>query len=106
LHGEFLKLGVVILGVSPDSGTSHQKFVEKNDLPFTLLSDTDKKVMTAYGAFGEKKMYGKVVQGVIRSTVWIGPDGKVKKHWPKVAKAGDHPLKVLELLKEKLKPGK
>jgi len=52
--------------------------------------------MTAYGAFGEKKMYGKAVQGVIRSTVWIGPDGKVKRHWHRVAKAADHPSKVLE----------
>jgi peroxiredoxin Q/BCP len=90
---------VVILGVSPDSETSHQKFIEKNTLPFTLLCDPEKKVMTAYGAFGEKKMYGKVVQGVIRSTAWIGPDGKVKKHWPKVTKAADHPKKVLETLK-------
>jgi peroxiredoxin Q/BCP len=89
---------VVILGVSPDSETSHQKFIEKNTLPFTLLCDPEKKVMTAYGAFGEKKMYGKVVQGVIRSTAWIGLDGKVKKHWPKVTKAADHPKKVLETL--------
>ena len=59
-------------------------------------------MMTQYGAFGEKKMYGKVVAGVIRSTVWIGPDGKVKKHWSKVAKAGDHPAKVLETLKAEL----
>jgi peroxiredoxin Q/BCP len=99
LYGEFLKLDVVILGVSPDSETSHQKFIEKNTLPFTLLCDPEKQVMTAYGAFGEKKMYGKVVQGVIRSTAWIGPDGKVKKHWPKVTKAADHPQKVLETLK-------
>jgi len=90
---------VVILGVSPDGETSHQKFIEKNSLPFTLLCDPEKKLMTAYGAFGEKKMYGKVVQGVIRSTAWIGPDGKVKKHWPKVTKATDHPQKVLETLK-------
>ena len=82
------------MGVSPDSGISHQKFIEKNNLPFTLLSDPDKKVMTAYGAFGEKKMYGKLVQGVIRSTVWIGPDGKVKKHWPKVAKAAADELRA------------
>ena len=91
---------MVILGVSPDAETSHLKFIEKNKLPFTLLSDPEKKVMTAYGAFGEKKMYGKVVQGVIRSTVWIGPDGKVKKHWSKVAKAAEHPQKVLEAIKE------
>jgi peroxiredoxin Q/BCP len=87
---------MVVVGVSPDSEASHQKFIQKNKLPFLLLSDPDKKVMKLYGAFGEKKMYGKVVQGVIRSTVWIGPDGKVKKHWPKVAKAADHPRKVLE----------
>jgi peroxiredoxin Q/BCP len=99
LFGEFQKLGVVVLGVSPDSETSHRKFIEKNGLPFTLLSDPDKKLMSEYGAFGEKKMYGKAVTGVIRSTVWVGPDGKVKKHWPKVANAADHPLKVLEALK-------
>jgi peroxiredoxin Q/BCP len=98
LHGEFLKSDVVILGVSPDSESSHRKFIEKNALPFSLLSDPDKKVMTDYGAFGEKKMYGKLVQGVIRSTVWIGPDGKVKKRWPKVAKAADHPQQVLEAI--------
>ena len=80
--------------------TAHQKFIEKNNLPFPLLCDPEKKVMTAYGAFGEKKMYGKIVQGIIRSTVLIGPDGKVKKHWPKVATAADHPLKVLAALKE------
>jgi peroxiredoxin Q/BCP len=102
LYGEFLKLDVVILGVSPDKETAHQKFIEKHKLPFPLLCDPDKKVMATYGAFGEKKMYGKVVQGVIRSTVWIGPDGKIKKHWPKVAKAADHPMKVLETLKKVL----
>jgi len=97
--GEFQKKDIAIVGVSPDSRASHQGFIEKNDLPFTLLSDPDKKVMAKYGAFGEKKMYGKIVQGVIRSTVWIGPDGKVKKHWPKVAKAADHPQKVLEAVR-------
>ena len=96
LMGEFQKRNIVILGISPDSEASHQKFIEKNDLPFTLLCDPEKKVMTQYEAFGEKKMYGKTVMGVIRSTVWVGPDGKVKKHWRKVAKAADHPQKVLE----------
>jgi len=98
LMGEFQKKDVVILGISPDSEASHQKFIAQNDLPFTLLCDPEKKVMTQYEAFGEKKMYGKVVMGVIRSTVWVGPDGKVKKHWRKVAKAADHPHKVLEAL--------
>jgi peroxiredoxin Q/BCP len=96
--GEFQKKDIVILGISPDSESSHRKFIANNDLPFTLLCDPEKKVMKQYEAFGEKKMNGKVVVGVIRSTVWVGPDGKVKKHWPKVAKAADHPYKVLEAL--------
>ncbi|MCH7775838.1 MAG: hypothetical protein IH878_04765 [Gemmatimonadetes bacterium] len=54
--------------------------------------------MSKYGAFGEKMMYGKRTLGVIRSTVWVGPDGKVKKHWHRVAKAADHPARVLEAL--------
>ena len=58
--------------------------------------------MTKYEAFGEKKMYGKVTMGVIRSTVWVGADGKVKKHWRTVANAGEHPAEVLETLKSEL----
>lgn len=96
---EIEALGAVVLGVSPDGTESHQRFHKKYGLPFTLLSDTDRKVMTKYGAFGEKTMYGKRTTGVIRSTVWIGPDGKVKKHWRRVAKAADHPQKVLEALR-------
>ena len=92
------KLGAVVVGVSPDSGATHQKFANKYKLPFPLLSDPDKKVMEKYGAFGEKMMYGKKVTGVIRSTVWIGPDGKVKKHWARVAKAEAHPAQVLDAL--------
>lgn len=95
---EIQALDTVILGVSPDSPKSHQKFIDKYSLNFDLLSDPDRKVMGRYEAFGEKKMYGKTVQGVIRSTVWIGPDGKVKKHWRRVPKAADHPEKVLQAL--------
>jgi peroxiredoxin Q/BCP len=98
---EIQKLGAIVVGVSPDSGASHQKFQAKYKLPFPLLSDPDKTMMTAYGAFGEKMMYGKKVTGIIRSTVWIGPDGKVKKHWARVPKAEAHPEKVLEALKGK-----
>jgi peroxiredoxin Q/BCP len=98
LWKEIQKRDTVVLGVSPDGGAAHQKFRAKYKLPFTLLSDPDKKTMTAYGAFGEKVMYGKKVQGVIRSTVWIGPDGKVKKHWARVPKAEEHPARVLEAL--------
>ena len=92
---ELTKLGVVVLGVSGDTAASHQKFIAKYKLPFPLLSDPDKTVMTKYGAYGEKMMYGKKTMGVIRSTVWIGPDGKVKKHWARVAKAETHPEQVL-----------
>ena len=98
MYGEFQKLDTVILGISPDSEASHQNFIEKFKIPFPLLCDPQKKVMTTYEAFGEKKMYGKVSMGVIRSTVWVGPDGNVRKHWRKVANAADHPAKVLDLL--------
>ena len=93
------KQDAVVLGVSPDSAASHQKFATQYQLPFTLLCDPDKKVMEKYGAWGEKVMYGKKTVGVIRSTVWIGPNGKVKKHWKRVAKAADHPAKVIEALR-------
>jgi len=98
LWAEIEKTGAVVLGVSPDDAESHRKFAGKYGLPFTLLSDPDRKVMTKYGAYGEKMMYGKKTTGVIRSTVWVGPDGKVVKHWRKVPKAADHPRKVLEAL--------
>lgn len=99
---EFKKLGVVVLGVSPDSAASHQKFIEKQDLNFTLLSDPDKSMMTEYAAYGEKMMYGKKTIGVIRSTVLIDKDGKVFKHWKKVPKAADHPAKVLEIIQKEM----
>jgi thioredoxin-dependent peroxiredoxin len=92
------KLGAVVLGVSADSAESHRKFATKYRLPFRLLSDPDRTVMKTYGAYGEKMMYGKKTMGVIRSTVWIGPDGKVKKHWKRVAKAEKHPDDVLAAL--------
>jgi len=100
LWKDIQKTGVAVYGVSPDSGAAHQKFIGKYKLPFPLLSDPDKSMMTAYGAFGEKMMYGKKTVGVIRSTVWIGADGKVKKHWKRVAKAESHPEQVLEALRE------
>ncbi len=95
---EINKSGTIILGVSPDEGESHQKFIKKYDLPFTLLSDPKRSMMESYDAYGEKNMYGKITMGVIRSTVLIGKDGKVIKHWKRVAKAADHPQKVLQTL--------
>lgn len=88
-------LGVTVLGVSADDAASHVKFASKYRLPFPLLTDTDRSVMKAYDAYGEKKMYGITRMGVIRSTVWIGPDGRVRRHWPRVSNAGEHPDKVL-----------
>jgi peroxiredoxin Q/BCP len=93
------KAGAAVLGVSADSGASHKKFATKYKLPFTLLSDPDRKVMEQYGAWGEKVLYGKKVTGVIRSTVWIGPDGKVKKHWKRVREAATHPDEVIAALR-------
>ena len=90
--------GALVVGVSPDRPASHEKFAAKYKLPFPLLCDPDKQMMTRYEAFGEKTLYGKKTQGVIRSTVWIGPDGRVKKHWKRVAKAEQHPEDVLKAL--------
>jgi len=96
----FKKSGVVVLGVSKDGVESHNKFAGKYKLPFTLLSDPKTEVMKKYGAFGKKMMYGKPVQGTIRSTVVIGPKGEVIKHWPTVKRAENHPEEVLGFLKD------
>jgi peroxiredoxin Q/BCP len=96
---ELEQRGVVVIGISPDDAASHAKFVDKYSLPFILLSDPDRKVMEKYGAYGEKTLYGKKTMGVIRSTVWIGADGKVRKHWARVAKAETHPEAVLAALR-------
>jgi peroxiredoxin Q/BCP len=85
----------VVLGVSKDTIASHDKFAKNYDLPYVLLSDPRAEVMKKYGAFGKKMMYGKEVQGTIRSTVLIGPKGDVIKHWPSVKKAEEHPAEVL-----------
>jgi peroxiredoxin Q/BCP len=97
---ELRKLGTAVLGVSADGAESHQKFIGKYALNFPLLSDPDRKVMEKYGAYGEKMMYGKKTVGVIRSTVLIGKDGKVKKHWARVASAEKHPEQVLAAVRE------
>jgi thioredoxin-dependent peroxiredoxin len=92
-------LGVTVLGVSPDGAASHGAFADKYQLPFPLLSDPDRSVMRAYGAYGEKTLYGRRVMGVIRSTVWIGPDGRVRRHWARVPNAAQHPGKVLDAIR-------
>jgi peroxiredoxin Q/BCP len=103
LNPSFTKKDVVVLGVSKDNIDSHNKFADKYKLPFTLLSDPKAEVMKKYGAFGKKMMYGKVVQGTIRSTVVIGPKGDVIKHWTTVKKAEDHPQEVISFIKSEIK---
>ncbi|QEM67204.1 peroxiredoxin [Geobacter sp. FeAm09] len=97
-YGKLADRGIVLLGVSKDSIASHGKFIAAHRLPFVLLSDPDTTMMQAYEAFGEKVMYGKKSTGTIRSTVVVGPDGVVQKHWAKVAKAEQHPAEVLRFL--------
>ena len=81
---DFSRLNVKIFGVSRDSGESHRKFIEKQNLNFTLLSDPEHKVMEEYGAWGEKTLYGKKSMGVIRSTFVINEDGVIEKVYKKV----------------------
>ena len=95
----FEKLNATVFGVSKDTPESHQKFVKKYRLKVTLLSDVDRKVHVDYGAWGNKKLYGKLLEGVIRSTVLIDPAGKIAHHWPNVRAKG-HAEKVQEKLAE------
>lgn len=95
--GAFRSAGVRVVGVSPDSAATHVAFQKKYGLTFDLLSDPDKKVMAAFGAYGEKMMYGKRVTGVIRSTFVIGPTGKIERAWYGVRTDG-HAARVLATL--------
>lgn len=76
--------GFEIIGVSPDNDTSHSKFISKYDLPFELIPDTEKKILKTYGVWGEKKMFGKVKEGVFRTTFVIDETGKIEKVFKKV----------------------
>lgn len=93
------KKNIVVLGVSTDDEASHQKFISKYDLPFTLLADTDKSIVNAYGVYGEKSMYGKKYIGVLRKTFLIDEQGKIKKIFDKVNVA-EHADEVLEVFGE------
>ena len=83
-YEEFKKIGTVVIGVSKDSQASHQRFAEKYDLPFVLLSDPELTAIQAYGVWQEKKNYGKVSMGVVRSTFVINGEGVIEKVMPKV----------------------
>jgi thioredoxin-dependent peroxiredoxin len=96
-HGAILDKNAVVLGISADSEKSHTKFIQKFELPFHLLSDTEKTVIKAFGAWGEKKNYGKTYEGILRSTFIIDEEGTVIKTFPKVKPEG-HAAEVLEYL--------
>ena len=97
LYPQFREKGAVVLGVSKDSVASHKKFEEKYGLPFTLLSDTEKEVIQAYDVWKEKKNYGKVSMGVVRTTYLIDEKGVIIKAFGNV-KAADNPSKMLNEL--------
>lgn len=94
---DFSNIKAIIVGVSPDSPESHQKFIKKYMLKHILLSDAEREVLQLYGAWREKTIYGKSFLGVIRSTFLIDPEGKIAKIWPKV-KAKGHADEVKEVL--------
>ncbi len=96
-YNALIEKGFEVIGVSPDSEKSHVNFISKHELPFTLISDPDKKVLKAYGAWGEKKMYGKVYEGVLRTTYVIDEGGKIIKVFPKV-KTKEHSEQILKAL--------
>jgi len=97
LYPHFREKGAVVIGVSKDSVASHKKFEEKYGLPFVLLSDTDKEVIQAYDVWKEKKNYGKVSMGVLRTTYLINEDGVIIRGFDKV-KAADNPAQMLKEL--------
>ena len=92
------RTGAVVLGVSPDGVVSHQKFKHKYDLPFPLLADTDHRVAEAYGAWGEKSMYGRRYQGILRTTFVIDGEGRIAHVFEKVKPDG-HAAEVLAALR-------
>lgn len=83
-HQQFVAAGAVVIGISPDSLTSHAKFRDKHNLAVTLVADEEKHAISAYGVWVEKSMYGRKYMGVERATFLIGPDGKIARVWRKV----------------------
>ena len=97
-YGEYKNLGVEVIGISKDSVKSHSNFAAKQELPFILLSDPERKAIEAFGVWQEKKMYGKVSMGVVRSTFVIDENGVVEKVYPK-AKPDTNAEEILAYLK-------
>lgn len=99
LYDEFQKENVAIVGVSRDSLASHEKFIQKFDFPFPLISDTDETVCRLFGVLKQKKMYGKIKEGIVRSTFLIDPSGILLKEW-RALKVDGHVKEVLQSIKE------
>ena len=97
-HSEITNAGAVVLGVSKDDIKSHNKFINKYDLPFLLLSDESTEMISAYGAWVKKKMYGKEYYGVLRKTYLIDEEGKIQRIWPKID-VKTHSRDIIELIK-------
>ncbi|GAA0376035.1 thioredoxin-dependent thiol peroxidase [Bacillus horti] len=98
-HPKFAKLDTVVVGVSPDDLKSHDKFIQKHDLPFLLLADTEQKLAEHFGVWKLKKMFGKEFMGVERSTFVLNKEGEIVKAWPKV-KVDGHVKEVLSFIEE------
>lgn len=102
LQDEFDKLDIKIIGISKDSISSHQRFIDKHSLNLTLLSDPELVMMKAYGVWKEKKLYGKTAFGVVRSTFLITPEGNIQKAWYNV-RAKNHAQRILDHCKSFIK---
>lgn len=101
-YTDFKKMKIKVFGISTDSVESHEKFANKFELPFTLLSDNEKKVVGKYGVWQLKKMMGREYHGIVRMSFLIDPDGKIAKIYPKV-KPAEHAHQVLNDLQELMK---
>jgi peroxiredoxin Q/BCP len=97
-YRQLIKKGFEVIGVSADSEKSHRSFIDKYDLPFNLISDTGREILTAYGAWGLKKLYGKEYEGILRKTFIIDEQGKILKIINKVD-TGNHTNQILDALK-------
>ena len=100
-YKELQEAGYAVIGVSKDSAASHQKFIEKHELPFPLIADTDKSLLQALGAWGEKTMYGKKVEGTLRTTYLVNEEGVIEKIFtPKEIKTKIHAEQILDYIKK------
>ena len=97
-YNDWIAKGYVIIGISPDNEKSHKKFKEKHQLPFALISDPSHEILTAYGAWGMKKMYGKSYEGVLRTTYVINEEGYIEEIFTKVD-TQNHSSQIIEALK-------